>query len=223
MMENRIADWKTALLQLIKGNERFVSGLRSTDSLLGHLKLRELAEKGQKPFAIVVSCSDSRVPAELLFDCGFGDLFVVRVAGNVVQPSQIASIEYAAKVLGATLCLIMGHSRCGAVQAALDAETGKRPDLGPNIDFLIELIRPAVRQGLNEKGSRVPILDRCIRENVRRTATEVLAKSSLLRALASEGRFQVVEGVVHLETGKVDFEPSGETPKGDRSTIQNVI
>lgn len=197
--------WNSALQQLKKGNERFISGLRSTESLLGHLKLKELAEKGQKPFAIILSCSDSRVPAELLFDCGFGELFVIRVAGNVVQPSQIASIEYAAKVLGAPLCIVMGHSKCGAVQAALELEKGNKPDLGPNIDFLLELIRPAVQKCLKERPTPSLLLDKCIEENAHRTAAEIVEKSSLLRALQAEGRFQVVEAVMHLETGKVEF------------------
>lgn len=200
--------WAEALEKLIEGNTRFTSGLRSTSALLGHEKLKELATNGQKPFAIVVSCSDSRVPAELLFDCGFGDLFVIRVAGNVVQPSQIASIEYAAKVLGASLCVVMGHSKCGAVQAALDSETGTKIDLGPNIEFLIGLIRPSVQRGLKDTGPRIrdlPPLDRCIRENALVTAAEVLEKSAMLRSLCGENKFKVMEAVFHLESGKVEF------------------
>ncbi len=212
-MKNEIKHWQNALELLQKGNERFASGLRSAEAMIGHTKLKELSEKGQKPFAIVLSCSDSRVPAELLFDCGFGDLFVVRVAGNVVQPSQIASIEYAAKVLGAKVCVVMGHSKCGAVQAALDSETGKKPELGPNIDFLIELIRPAVQRSLAKKGSStLSMLDCCIRENVRGTACEVLEKSSILRALAREDQFKVVEAIFHLDSGKAEFGTS-ETRK----------
>lgn len=205
-MKNEIKNWKSALDLLQKGNERFTSGLRSTDSLIGHSLLKELSEKGQKPFAIILSCSDSRVPAELLFDCGFGDLFVIRVAGNVVQPSQIASVEYAAKVLGATLCVVMGHSKCGAVQAALDSEMGKKPDLGPNIDFLLELIRPAVQQCIEKNRPISPsTLDHCIEENVHRTSMEILNKSSMLRTLSSEDRFKVLEAVFHLDSGRVNF------------------
>lgn len=205
-MEVSPKDWKIALEFLIKGNERFVSGLRSANALIGHVKLKELSQKGQSPFAIVLSCSDSRVPAELLFDCGFGDLFVIRVAGNVVQPSQIASIEYAAKVLGATLCVVMGHSQCGAVQAALDNETGKKLELGPNINFLIELIRPSVKRCLGATSTQSEnTLDGCIRENVRGTATEIFEKSSILRTLADENKFHIVEGFFRLETGQVEF------------------
>src|SRR5690349_21481050 len=116
-----------ALAKLIKGNERFVTGLRSVESLASHLRRRELAESGQEPWAIVLSCSDSRVPAELVFDCGLGELFVVRVAGNIVAPSLIASVEFAAQSFGTPLCVVMGHSQCGAVGAAVQLEaTGDR-------------------------------------------------------------------------------------------------
>lgn len=209
-METKYSHWSQALEKLMEGNQRFTSGLRSTSALLGHEKVRELAANGQKPFAIVVSCSDSRVPAELLFDCGFGELFVVRVAGNVVQPSQIASIEYGAKVLGASLCVIMGHSKCGAVQAALDSETGIKIELGPNIASLIALIQPSVQRVLRDLNSASQdkdghLLDRCIRENAKSTASEVLEKSQMLRALSTENKFKVVEAVFHLENGKVEF------------------
>ena len=223
MKKSTATDWKTSLERLTQGNERFVSGLRSADTFLGHLKLRELAERGQKPFAIVLSCSDSRVPAELLFDCGFGELFVIRVAGNVVQPSQIASIEYAAKVLGASLCLVMGHSKCGAVQAALDSETGKSPDLGPNISFLIDLIRPSVQKCLADGGLQSNTLDRCIEENVHQTGAEIFEKSTILRTLAGEDRFRLVEAVCDLETGKVTFEQPGSKTEPGPGVIRKVI
>lgn len=219
-MPTPFQSWNDALRLLQKGNTRFMSGLRSANALLGHIKLKELAEKGQKPFAVVLSCSDSRVPAELVFDCGFGDLFVVRVAGNVVQPSQIASIEYAAKVLGASLCVVMGHSQCGAVQAALDSETGKKADLGPNIEALIQLIQPAVQRCLKRReDSSLPMLDRCIEENVHRTAADLLEKSLILRELAKEQSFQVVEAVFHLATGKVDFKRIGNTDAATNPSI----
>lgn len=223
-MVSTFKTWEESLTKLKDGNARFVTGLRSTSSLMGHEKLKDLAEKGQKPFAIVLSCSDSRVPAELLFDCGFGELFVIRVAGNVVQPSQIASIEYAAKVLGASLCVVMGHSKCGAVQAALDTESGKGPQLGPNIDFLIELIRPSVQRALSLKtNDTTSLLDRCIHENVHSTAEEVLEKSSLLRGLAAEERFHVVEAVFQLETGTVEFTEPGLTGKLSQPQIRKAV
>lgn len=207
-MFKEISHWNDALDALKQGNERFAAGLRSAEALSGHSKLKNLAENGQKPFAVILSCSDSRVPAELLFDCGFGDLFVVRVAGNVVQPSQVASIEYAAKVLGVRLCVVMGHTKCGAVTAALDSETGKKIELGPNIAFLIDLISPAVRRCLRKTeaaSSTDALLEACVWENVGGTAEEILGRSEMLRAMTSEDRFQVVQAVFRLETGQVEF------------------
>ncbi len=197
--------WIQALDRLKEGNSRFQAGLRSADAMNGHLKLKDLAANGQTPFATVLCCSDSRVPAELLFDAGFGELFVVRVAGNVVQPSQIASVEFAAKVLGSTLCVVMGHSKCGAVQAALDAEQGNAPRLGRNIETLIGLIRPAVRDVLDQNKNSDGLLDRCVDQNVRTTSRELMATSMLLRSMEAENQFRVVEAVLDISTGKVNF------------------
>lgn len=207
MTDIRTISWELALQQLKAGNERFATGLRSHESLSGHLKLKELAETGQRPFAIVLSCSDSRVPSELLFDCGFGDLFVIRVAGNVVQPSQIASIEFAAKLLGAQLCVVMGHSKCGAVQEAVQAEVNQKPGLSPSIDALINLIRPSVLRCLTKGTHSSPeeLLEQSIRENVHSTVTEIFAKSPLLRELAKNGEFAVTEALFSLESARVDF------------------
>ncbi len=213
MPNGKSISWERALDQLRKGNERFTSGLRSTESLSGHLRLKELATTGQSPFAIVLSCSDSRVPSELLFDCGFGDLFVVRVAGNVVQPNQIASIEFAAKVLGAELCVVMGHSKCGAVHAAIQSEMKKQPSISPNIDALIQLIRPSVHRCLSKVKEESPeeILDLSIRENVHSTVKEILEKSPLLREFTRDGKFAVVEAHFSLETGQVEFGATSAT------------
>jgi len=213
MPNGKAISWELALDRLRKGNERFTSGLRSTESLSGHLRLKELAETGQSPFAIVLSCSDSRVPSELLFDCGFGDLFIVRVAGNVVQPSQIASIEFAAKVLGAELCVVMGHSKCGAVQAAIQSEMKQQPGFSPNIDALIQLIRPSVHRCLGKVKEESPeeILDLSIRENVHSTVQEILEKSPLVREFAKAGKFAVVEAHFSLETGQVEFGATSAT------------
>lgn len=213
MPNGKPISWEHALDRLREGNERFTSGLRSTESLSGHLRLKELATTGQSPFAIVLSCSDSRVPSELLFDCGFGELFVVRVAGNVVQPSQIASIEFAAKVLGAELCVVMGHSKCGAVNAAIQSEMKREPSVSPNIDALIQLIRPSVHRCLSKVKAESPdeILDLSIRENVHSTVLEILEKSPLLRVLARDGKFAVVEAHFSLDSGQVEFGATSAT------------
>lgn len=206
--------WRDALERLKTGNTRFTAGLRSTQSLLGHLQIKELADAGQRPFAIILSCSDSRVPAELLFDCGFGELFVIRVAGNVLQPSQLASIEFAAKVLGAQLCTVMGHSKCGALQATIDSEVNHEPGFTSNIDALLDLIRPSVRRCLEKsRNDHTPdqILELSIRENIHHTAYEIFDKSPLLGELAGQGRFAISEAYYCLETGTVEF---GQTLQG---------
>jgi len=207
MPKDKAITWELALDRLKEGNERFTSGLRSTESLSGHLRLKELSDSGQRPFAIILSCSDSRVPSELLFDCGFGDLFIIRVAGNVVQPSQVASIEFAAKVLGAQLCVVMGHSKCGAVQAAIQSEMKKQAGFSPNIDALIQLIRPSVRNCLGKVKTETPeeILDLSIRENIHSTVLEIFEKSELLREFKDSGNFAVVEAHCLIETGQVEF------------------
>ena len=200
--------WREALELLKAGNRRFTAGLRSTESLLGHLQLKELSVAGQRPFSIILSCSDSRVPAELLFDCGFGDLFVIRVAGNVLQPSQLASIEFAAQGLGVQLCTVMGHSKCGALQATIDSEVNRQPGFSSNIDALMDLIRPSVRRCLEKaRSDHAPeeILESSIRENIHHTACEILDQSPLLSELARQGNFAISEAYYCLETGTVEF------------------
>ncbi|MEO5970489.1 MAG: carbonic anhydrase, partial [Bdellovibrionia bacterium] len=106
--------------RLIEGNKRFIQGLKSIESITSTAKREDLADNGQTPFCIVVTCCDSRVPAEMIFDCSLGDLYVIRIAGNVISSDLIASIEYAAAQLSPSLCLVMGHTKCGAVGTALD-------------------------------------------------------------------------------------------------------
>ena len=196
-----------ALQQLKKGNERFVLGLKSTQATTDTSRLRQLAELGQTPFAVILSCSDSRVPSELIFDCGFGQLFIIRVAGNIVQPSQIASIEFAAKILHVPLGVVMGHSKCGAIQAAIQAELHQQPSFSPNIDALLAIIRPSVRTCLKSSPGETPekIWDLSVRENVRTTIKEIYEKSAPLRDLAGEKKFGIIEAHFSVETGQVEF------------------
>src|SRR5271157_2642032 len=116
---------REALDRLKEGNRRFASDLRSRDLPTGQTRRRELAA-GQEPFAIILGCSDSRVPAEIVFDQGLGDLFVIRVAGNIVAPSQIGSVEFAAERFGTRLVVVLGHSSCGAIEAAIEAVVQRR-------------------------------------------------------------------------------------------------
>src|SRR5881392_2058198 len=130
-----------ALMRLQEGNRRFVASLADTAPALSQTRRIALAE-GQQPFAIVLGCSDSRVPAELIFDQGFGDLFVIRVAGNIVAPSQVGSVEFAASRFGTRLVVVLGHSHCGAVQAALDELEGHPTSDSQNLRSIVNRVRP---------------------------------------------------------------------------------
>ncbi len=197
-----------ALERLVKGNERFTSGLRSVDAVVSTLKLAELAEKGQKPFAIILTCSDSRVPAEILFDQGAGSLFVIRVAGDIVAPSLLASIEFAALNFNTPLCLVMGHTDCGAIKAALHQHEHAEAPLSPSLTSLMKHFQPAVRSAFAEATPRTDpkelIRDATVR-NVTNTIEEIQKDSSTLRKLIQSGQFMLVGGVCDIATGRVEY------------------
>src|SRR5213080_3659874 len=132
-----------ALARLRDGNRRFVANQTRGPALSGPAR-RAVLVAGQEPFAIILGCSDSRVPAELVFDQGFGDLFVIRVAGNIVAPSQVGSVEFAASRFGTRLVVVMGHSQCGAVVATLDEVQGRAPNQSRNLRSIVDRIRPSV-------------------------------------------------------------------------------
>lgn len=160
---------------------------------------REQLLNEQKPFAIVLGCSDSRVPAEIVFDQGLGDLFVIRIAGNIVQPSQIGSVEFAAHMFGARLAMVMGHTQCGAVQAALDAANDNAPALSPNISAIVDHIRPAI-QRLTDTN-----LNEAVKANVRFSVDQLRNGSSILRSLQENDGLSIVGAVYSLETGYVEI------------------
>ena len=197
---------KQALELLVEGNERFVRGEHRLEAMLTPERRKELAAKGQRPFAIVLTCADSRVPAELLFDRGLGDLFVVRVAGNIIASSLLASIEYAALYLGTPLCVVMGHSECGAIKAALSYEAGGREGFSWHIESLVRRIRPAVRKSkrlLGASAEEADLLHQSMTENVRRTASLILKRSEAIQGLVASGRFMVVGSHYDLHSGRV--------------------
>lgn len=186
-----------SLTKLQDGNRRFVNGALAYKDM-GDAKRKELA-KGQKPFAIVVTCSDSRVAPELLFDQGLGEIFVVRVAGNVVDPIAIGSIEYAAEHLGSSLIIVLGHEKCGAVAAALDLK-GKPEG---NIGAILKKIMPAVKTAKKKGGTKDEILDAAVQENVKNTSSEIMKKSKIVKELVHEGKLKIVTGEYSLTTGSV--------------------
>jgi carbonic anhydrase len=185
---------------LMDGNERFVSGRTKSRELV---QLRHTLAQGQHPRVIVLTCSDSRVAPELLFDKTLGDLFVIRAAGNIADPVELGSIEYAAEHLGSTLLVVLGHEKCGAVTAACSGE--KMPTA--NLQAIVDKINPAVVHA-RAYAKADGLLDAAIRENVHQSARDVLAHSEVLRHAHEEGKLSVIEAVYKLDGGEVVRLPS---------------
>ena len=195
-----------ALERLREGNRRFVSDVRGSAALDTQKRRSELAE-GQEPFAIILGCSDSRVPAEIVFDQGLGDLFVIRVAGNIVASSQIGSVEFAAERFGTPLVVVLGHSRCGAVLATLEELMRPREKQSRNLRSIVDRIRPSV-EGLLATELRhdsEALVQHAVRANIRASANQVRHGSEVLEELIQKGRVLVLGAEYSLETGVVDF------------------
>jgi len=195
-----------ALERLREGNRRFVSDVRGSAALVTQTRRSELAE-GQEPFAIILGCSDSRVPAEIVFDQGLGDLFVIRVAGNIVASSQIGSVEFAAERFGTPLVVVLGHSRCGAVLATLEELMRPREKQSRNLRSIVDRIRPSVEGLLATQLSHdsEALVRQAVRANIRASANHVRHGSEVLEELIEKGRVRVVGAEYSLETGVVDF------------------
>jgi len=195
-----------ALARLRDGNRRFVTGLRDSDALPHHDRRRELMA-GQEPFAIILGCSDSRVPAELVFDQGLGDLFVIRVAGNIVAPSQVGSVEFAAAKFGTRLVVVLGHSECGAIAATLDEMTRPTEDQSRNLRSIVDRIRPSVAPLLatDLARDRTALARKATRANIRASADHLRHGSEILEQLILRSGLLVVGAEYSIETGVVDF------------------
>lgn len=195
-----------ALARLREGNRRFVSGVRSLDSLISQTRRSEFLA-GQQPFAVILGCSDSRAPVELLFDQGLGDLFVIRVAGNVVAASQIGSVEFAAEKFGVRLVVVLGHTHCGAVQATVDQLQQPTTDRSRNLRAIVDRIRPAVEELLATDLRHDPaaLTRQAVRANVRVAANHLRYGSEILENLIQTEGLLVVGAEYSLETGVVDF------------------
>jgi carbonic anhydrase len=193
-----------ALARLKEGNRRFATNNRAREALLGHAA--ELAV-GQAPFAIVLGCSDSRVPAELVFDQGFGDLFVIRVAGNIVAPSQVGSVEFAAERFGTQLVVVLGHSQCGAILATLEELRTPSRRTSRNLLSIVDRVRPSVEELLapGMPWSDQELISHAVRANVRASANQLRHGSDVLERLIRKGQLLVVGAEYSLETGVVDF------------------
>jgi carbonic anhydrase len=188
-----------ALSKLLDGNKRFISGSLATKDT-GDAKRKELL-KAQHPYAIVVTCSDSQAAPEIIFDQQLGDIFVVRSAGNVLDPISVGSIEYAAEHLHAPLLIILGHDKCDAVSAAVEAKE-KTED---NIWTILRKILPAVKKATARGGTKVDILNSAIRENVLLQQKYLLRKSPAVKKLIASGDLKVVAGIFHIESGAVEL------------------
>jgi carbonic anhydrase len=196
-----------AITRLIEGNRRFTSGLRSVEPMMAHLKTAQLAANGQKPFAVILTCSDSRSPVEMIFDQGLGDLFVVRVAGNVVAPSLLASIEFAVANFGSSAIVVLGHTLCGAVNATIQhAIDSSQPLPSPHLEELVGRIRPAVETAERDHPIGHPgFLQHATLANIERSRALILEQSRIVRELVAQGKLTVTGALLDIASGRVNF------------------
>ena len=194
------------LRRLREGNRRFVAGEGRSALVTGHLRRSEVAG-AQEPFAIVLGCSDSRVPAEIVFDQGLGDLFVIRVAGNIVAPSQIGSVEFAVERFGTPLVVVLGHSQCGAILATVEHLARPRETQSRNLLSIVDRVRPSVEALLATELKQDPpaLVSQAVRANVRVSVDNLRQGSEILERHAETGKLLVVGAEYSLESGVVEM------------------
>ena len=193
-----------ALNRLRKGNKRFVSDSSIFNNAPSHKSRRHSLAEDQDPFAIILGCSDSRVPSEIVFDQGLGDLFVVRVAGNIVAPSQIGSIELAVERFGARLVVVMGHSRCGAIQATLDSLRDPSKNQSKNLRSIVDRIRPSLALLDIDQDPEIT-LQQAVRANIHSSVSQLQHESRILEQLIKKGDLLILGAEYSLDTGIVNF------------------
>ena len=197
---------REALTRLQEGNRRFAASARGSDTYLSHTRRADLATT-QPPFAIILGCSDARVPAEIVFDQGLGDLFVIRVAGNIVAPSQVGSVEFAAARFGTRLVVVLGHSQCGAILATLEELRVPTDNQSRNLGAIIDRVRPSV-EGLCATDLRhdsEALVKQAVRANIRASVNHLRHGSQVLEQLIQDDGLLVVGAEYSLETGVVEF------------------
>ena len=194
-----------ALARLREGNDRFVAGGTPTGQI--SQTRRDQLSIVQEPYAIVLGCSDSRVPAEIVFDQGLGDLFVIRVAGNIVAASQVGSVEFAAARYSTRLVVVLGHSQCGAVQATIEELQRPTQNQSRNLRSIVDRIRPSVQVLLETelRHDSEALVQHAVRANIRASADHLRHGSALLEQLIEDEGLLVVGAEYSLETGVVDF------------------
>ncbi len=197
---------REGLQKLVEGNRRFVADERSSESYASQAHRASLVA-GQAPFAVILGCSDSRVPVEIVFDQGLGDLFVIRVAGNIVAPSQVSSVEFAAERFGTRLVVVLGHTRCGAIEATIDALQAPPQRRPRDPHSIVDRVRPSV-EGLLDTELRHDhdaLVHHAVRANIRASANHLRHGSQVIEQLIQSDGLLVVGAEYSLETGLVDF------------------
>jgi carbonic anhydrase len=194
-----------ALARLRAGNQRYSQNVRSVESMISHSQRDDVLLRS--PLAIVLGCSDSRAPAEIVFDQGLGDLFVIRVAGNIVAPSQVGSVEFAAERFGTRLVVVMGHTQCGAIEATLESMTGDPGPSSRNLQSIVNRVRPGIQSLITTDLARDPVRLRreAMRANVRASVNHLRHGSEVIERLAEEEGLAVVGAELDLASGEVTF------------------
>ncbi len=197
---------ENALALLQEGNRRFVSNISNRDAITSRARRLELAAS-QEPFAAILGCSDSRVPVEIVFDQGLGDLFVIRVAGNIVAPSLIGSVEFAAEQFGTRLVVVLGHTQCGAIEATLRQLQRPIENQSRNLHSIVDLIRPSVESLLatDLRHDLRALAHEAVRANIRASVRHLRHGSDIIEQLIKKAGLMVVGAEYSLETGVVDF------------------
>ena len=197
---------REALAGLREGNLRFSARVRGADDMLGYPRRTEL-DMTHEPFAIILGCSDARVPAEIVFDQGLGDLFVIRVAGNIVAPSQVGSVEFAAARFGTRLVVVLGHSQCGAILATLEELRRPNENQSRNLRSIVDRVRPSV-EGLlatELRNDENELVRQAVRANIRASVDHLRHGSQILEQLIQDAGLRIVGAEYSLETGVVEF------------------
>ncbi len=194
-----------ALERLRAGNRRFAEGAEAQNAAIDRVRRAELVS-GQAPFAVILGCSDSRVPAEIVFDQGLGDLFVIRVAGNIIAPSLVGSVEFAVDLFATRLVVVLGHTQCGAIKATLDELERPSGSRSPNLRAIVDRVRPSV-ENLLDAGiqDRAALARHAVRANIRASANHLRHGSQIVEDLIQNDGLLVVGAEYSLETGVVDF------------------
>jgi carbonic anhydrase len=201
-----VIDAKEALTRLKEGNQRFAAHVQGGVDVLGNARRAELIQQ-QEPFAIILGCSDSRVPAEIVFDQGLGDLFVIRVAGNIVAPSQVGSVEFAAERFGTRLVVVVGHSECGAILATLEAMRSPTGARSAGLRSIVDRVRPSLAALMDTDIARDEraLVHHAVRANIRTSTDHLRHGSAILEDHIQRDGLMVVGAEYSLETGVVDF------------------